>query len=149
MFSIFFPSSRSKAVEWRRMNLAWFDAYKDKDGGMVVLSYEDLVADPEAEMARVLHFLGEGATDASIRCALERKEGIYKRGKKAFNFQVFDPDLTEVVEIEEEAVYTTLGLRRPTRPGMAAAPRNRTKEALEAAEKNTTLRTTVQAEQQS
>ena len=108
---------KSKAAEWRKMNLAWFEAYSDKPGGLIAIAYEDLVRDPEKQLSKVLNFLGVKVPEASMRCALLHKEGIYKRGKqKALNFPVFDPELLRAITVEEDVVYRKLGLSRPPVP---------------------------------
>ena len=99
------------------MNLAWYDEYVDKPGGLLVVAYEDLVREPEEQLSRVLRFLGLKVPEASMRCAMLHKEGIYKRGKqRAVNFPVFDPELMRAVTIEEDVVYRKLGLSRPPVP---------------------------------
>ena len=109
--------AKSKAAEWRRMNLAWYDEYVDKPGGLLVVAYEDLVREPEEQLSRVLRFLGLKVPEASMRCAMSHKEGIYKRGKqRAVNFPVFDPELMRAVTMEEDVVYRKLGLSRPPVP---------------------------------
>ena len=108
---------KSKAAEWRKMNLAWFEGYNDRPGGLVTIAYEDLVRDPEKQLSKVLNFLGVKVPEASMRCAILHKEGIYKRGKqKAVNFPVFDPELMRAITAEEDVVYRKLGLSRPPEP---------------------------------
>ena len=108
---------KNKAAEWRKMNLAWFEAYSVKPGGLIAISYEDLVHDPEKQLSKVLNFLGIQVPETSMRCAIAHKEGIYKRGKhKAVNFPVFNPELMRVITNEEDIVYRKLGLSRPPVP---------------------------------
>ena len=113
---------RSKAAEWRKMNLAWFEGYNDRPGRLIVIAYEDLVRDPEKQLSKVLNFLGVKVPEASMKCAMSHKEGIYKRGKqKAVNVPVFDSELTHVITDEEDIVYKKLGLSRPPVPSSIVA----------------------------
>ena len=113
----------SKAVEWRKMNLAWFEAFRAKPGGLIAVSYEELTRDPAATLSNVLNFLGVKVSDASMRCAMARKEGIYKRGKhkELSAFPVFTRELTRAIKDEEDVVYRTLGLACPPVPQSIAA----------------------------
>ena len=87
------------------MNLAWFEGYSNRPGGLIVIAYEDLVRDPESELSKVLNFLDVEVPEASMRCAMSHKEGIYKRGKqKADNFPGFDPELARAITVEKDVV---------------------------------------------
>ena len=109
--------AKKHATRWRKMNLRWFEAYNDKPGGLIVIAYEDLVLDPEKQLLKVLEFLDVKVPEASMRCAMEHKKGIYKRAKKqALNFTIFDQELTRVITVEKDIVYRKLGLSRPPVP---------------------------------
>ena len=108
---------KQRAAKWRKMNLAWLEAYNDKPEGLIVIAYEDLTLNLEKELSKVLNFLGVKVPEGSMRCVIEHKEGVYKRAKQqALNFTIFDQELTRVITVEKDIVYRKLGLLRPPVP---------------------------------
>ena len=102
----------SKAKEWEEMNAAWRDAYADNAVDLLVVGYDALRSDPEGQLRRVLRFLGVSGADAlDLTCAMERREGMYKRPKKQLNFDVFDETMRKDIASRRERTYARLGLK--------------------------------------
>ena len=43
-----------------------------------------------------------------MQCVMERKEGIYKRGKKKLGIEVFTPGMKDFLQEKQRNVYTVL-----------------------------------------
>ena len=50
-----------------------------------------------------------------MKCALSRKEGIYKRSKKVLNFDVYDENMIKLIEDKKKVLYSNLKLPVPPR----------------------------------
>ena len=84
------------------MNLSWMRQFK---GPIMVMFYDKLREDVEAELRRTLAFLGLNISQKNLECVLSRKEGIYKRSKKNLNFEVFDAEMKKFLDEKKSNVY--------------------------------------------
>ena len=87
------------------MNLSWMRQFK---GPIMVMFYDKLREDVEAELRRTFAFLGLNISQKNLGCVLSRKEGIYKRSKKNLNFEVFDPKMIQFLEMKKSNLYQIL-----------------------------------------
>ena len=82
--------------------------------GLIIISYEDLVGKPEKELSRILQFLKVSISDTSMKCAMDRKEGVHHRKKdKANHIQMYSPKVMKRMKSEKDYVYNALGLPYP------------------------------------
>ena len=95
----------SQGGEWEAMNLSWMRQFK---GPIMVMFYDKLREDVEAELRRTFAFLGLNISQKNLGCVLSRKEGIYKRSKKNLNFEVFDPKMMQFLEMKKSNLYQIL-----------------------------------------
>lgn len=98
----------SKAEEWVIMNEAWFNSFRAKD--RLVMLYDDLVNRTEEQVRNLLSFLNLNPDPDIMKCAMSRKEGIYKRSKKPYNFDVFDSEMRALLNEKISTLYSRLGL---------------------------------------
>ncbi len=114
-------------VQWVKTNLTWFKALgrskdepeaRDNVKKLLVVVYEDLVKDTEAQLRRILEFLltTEEAESLDLTCVMERTEGIYKRSKKPMEIELYDTELTNLLKQHREMVYGAMGLKVPPLP---------------------------------
>lgn len=92
-----------KAREWENMNMDWV---KNFHGPILVVFYNDLVQNLEQELTRMMDFLKVSFTKEDLECALNRKEGIYKRKKRNGDLRklVYNSFLTSVVNKRKNKV---------------------------------------------
>ena len=92
-----------KAKDWENINMDWAMNFK---GPLLVIHYDNLVERLEEELKRVLEFLSVSFTEADMKCVVERKEGIYRRKKKAGNLKalLYNSFLTSQVNKSKEKV---------------------------------------------
>jgi hypothetical protein len=100
-----------KAAKWQQLHEAWWRGF-DKSS-MLVIRYEDLVADVAGQLRRVLDFLGQ-RDEAGEQCAVSRKEGIYKRKPFHLDFDVFDANMRADIRRRMSQVYPMLALETPS-----------------------------------
>ncbi len=125
-----------KAKEWRKMNIAWRDAFINKTNfansnssssnstladRWLVVRYDDLNLRTGQELGRVLKFLGmdDNTTEAAMECVLSRQEGVYKRPWRPLGFDPFGGDggeMRSVLAAKKEDVYSELGIGSPPPP---------------------------------
>lgn len=94
-----------KLRAWKQTNLDWLHNFT---GPTHVIFYEQLVEDVEHTLRSVLHFLEMPVDDQLMRCALERKEGIYRRKRRVLNFDPYTTAMKRQLEIEQERVYEAI-----------------------------------------
>ena len=97
----------SKAGDWEEFYTDWLENFKCP---LLIVSYADLVRSVETELQRVLDFLEVSVTSNSMKCAISRQEGIYRRQKTQLNLKdsVFDKFLTNVVSKRKDRVFAMI-----------------------------------------
>ena len=101
-------------LRWKEFNLSCLNKFQSNLDGLIIISYEDLVGNPEKELSRVLQFLNVSISDSSMKCAMDRKEGVHHRKKdKADHIQMYSPKVTRRMKSEKAFVYNALGLPYP------------------------------------
>lgn len=78
-----------------------------------VLFYDKLVEDVDGTLKNLLEFLEIPVSAQSMSCAMDRKEGIYRRRKRVLNFDPYTAHMKKILQAEQEkvykAIYTALG----------------------------------------
>ncbi|XP_046387268.1 WSCD family member AAEL009094-like [Ischnura elegans] len=105
-----------KLITWRRTNLDWLEHFR---GPMHVVLYDRLVTHVEQELRALLAFLGLRAPRTAIDCALARREGIYKRRRRALPFDPYTGAMREALRAAEDQVM--VALRRLLQTAAAAS----------------------------
>merc|ERR1712126_185666 len=92
----------TKAEDWEEMNTDWVNNFQ---GPLLVILYNDLIDKVEEQLKRTLDFLSISVTKEEMECAMERKEGIYRRKKKRLKTgSVFDGYLTNIINERKDRV---------------------------------------------
>lgn len=121
----------NKIATWEEMNTHWARNYT---GDLHIVYYDDLVADVEGSLRKILNFIRFPINEVSanivfivvvwwftrlcnytqdqLACAVARKEGIYRRKKRIMTFDPFTPEMHIVLEQRKRHVYTALGRNR-------------------------------------
>ncbi|XP_059487763.1 WSCD family member AAEL009094-like [Neocloeon triangulifer] len=90
----------------------WSNTYNDWlknfPGPKHVLYYEQLVSDVERELRSLLKFLDVQVPEEHLTCALERREGIYRRRRRTLPFDPFTAAMKDALRAEQTQVYTAL-----------------------------------------
>ncbi len=111
-------------MTWAKFNLAWFEALGrsgDKllaragNKKMLVVTYNCLLKDTEGQLRRILKFLlaKEKAESIDLTCVMNHVEGKFKRKKMAEEINVYDAELTELLQKTMEMVYRAMELQMP------------------------------------
>lgn len=96
----------TKLHAWEQTNLSW----KNFSGGPVlIVYYEDLVDDVEKTLRNILNFIDYRINEDLLHCAVNRKEGIYRRKKRFLAFDPFSMTMKKLIEEKRTQVYTELG----------------------------------------
>ncbi|GJQ80682.1 hypothetical protein Trydic_g9265 [Trypoxylus dichotomus] len=91
-----------KLISWRQTNLDWL---RNFTGPTHVIFYEQLVKNVANTVKTILDFLELPVSDELFNCALDRKEGIYRRKRRALAFDPFTADMKRMIEKEQRRVY--------------------------------------------
>lgn len=87
------------------MNLDWLFNFT---GPTHIIFYEQLVNNVEHTLKSVMEFI-EAPTDPELfQCALQRKEGIYRRKKRFPNFDPFSEAMRIAMKEVQEYVYQAI-----------------------------------------
>ena len=106
--------AREMILSWKEFNLSCLNKFHSNLEDLIIISYEDLFSNPGRELSRVLQFLKVGISDTSMKCAMDRKEGIHHRKKdKANHIQMYSPKVMKRMKSEKDYVYNALGLPYP------------------------------------
>ena len=84
-FSVWEKFVQEQIIKWRDTNLDWFFNFTKPT---MILFYDQLISDLESNLRRLLKFLEVNVTESQLQCAIQRKEGIYKRKKKMMGVEV-------------------------------------------------------------
>jgi hypothetical protein len=102
----------TKLHAWEQTNLSWG---RNFSGPVLIVYYEDLVDSVEKTIRDVLNFIGHPINEGLLRCAVMRKEGIYRRKKRLLTFDPYTPTMKRMIEEKRTLVYTELGrYKKPT-----------------------------------
>lgn len=96
----------TKLHAWEQTNLSWGLNFI---GPVLIIYYEDLVDDVEKTLRDVLKFIEHPVNEDLMRCAIMRKEGIYRRKKRLLTFDPYTPIMKRMIEEKRTQVYTELG----------------------------------------
>ncbi|KAG8226890.1 hypothetical protein J437_LFUL005649 [Ladona fulva] len=108
-----------KLTTWKKTNLDWLLNFK---GPRHVVLYDQLVTNVEEELKAVLSFLNLNLSPSALDCALSRREGIYKRRRRALPFDPYTPSMRAALRRGEEEVMSALrGLLSSTSPTKGAS----------------------------
>lgn len=64
--------------------------------------------DVEHTLRSVLHFLEMPVDEKLMKCALERKEGIYRRKRRVLNFDPYTTAMKKQLEAEQDQIYEAI-----------------------------------------
>lgn len=75
---------------------------------MHVMFYDQLLEDVATHMQGLLRFLKLNVSEQNLTCALERREGIYRRKRRVINFDPFTSGMKQALRKEQDAVYEAI-----------------------------------------
>ncbi|KAF7273793.1 hypothetical protein GWI33_013521 [Rhynchophorus ferrugineus] len=90
---------------WQQLNMDWLYNFS---GSTHVIFYEQLVHNTEHTLKSVINFLGVYVPTKKFNCAIERKEGIYRRKKRVLNFDPFTSEMRIKIKNVQEKVYDAI-----------------------------------------
>ena len=96
----------AKLHTWEQTNLSWGRNFSRP---VLIIYYEDLVDDVEKTIRDILKFIDFPIDEDLMRCAIMRKEGIYRRKKRLLTFDPYTPAMKKMIEEKRNQVYTELG----------------------------------------
>ncbi|XP_023031058.1 WSCD family member GA21586 [Drosophila willistoni] len=96
----------NKLKGWELMNLSWA---RNFTGSIKVVFYDDLVHHTERELRAILEFLEYPVDEQLLRCAIMRKEGIFRRKKRVLSFDPYTDAMRLEVQTRKRWVYGQLG----------------------------------------
>lgn len=96
----------NKLKGWELMNLSWA---RNFTGSIKVVFYDDLVQHTERELRHILEFLEYPVNEQLLRCALVRKEGIFRRKKRLLSFDPYTDAMRAELVARRRIVYGMLG----------------------------------------
>ncbi|CRL01941.1 CLUMA_CG015069, isoform A [Clunio marinus] len=96
----------TKLHAWEQTNLSWG---RNFSGPVLIIWYEDLVDDVEKTIRDVLRFIDYPINEDLMRCAIMRKEGIYRRKKRLLTFDPYTTTMKKMIEQKRAQVYAELG----------------------------------------
>lgn len=96
----------TKLHAWEQTNLSWG---RNFERPVLIIYYEDLVDQVEKTLRDILKFIDFQINEDLMRCAIMRKEGIYRRKKRLLTFDPFTPTMKKMIEEKRSQVYEELG----------------------------------------
>ncbi|RZF42387.1 hypothetical protein LSTR_LSTR004195 [Laodelphax striatellus] len=97
-----------KLSSWKNMNLDWV---RNFDGPTHVVLYENLVQNVESTLRELIEFIQLPIDEKQMQCALERREGIYRRKRRVFNLDPYTTSMKIMLQIEQEKVLHEIKTR--------------------------------------
>ncbi|PSN49774.1 WSCD family member [Blattella germanica] len=91
-----------KLSAWRQTNLDWLHNFT---GPMHIMYYDHLLEDVDTQLRALLRFLKLNVSEQDMACALERREGIYRRKRRVINFDPFTSHMKQILRKEQDSVY--------------------------------------------
>jgi len=70
--------------------------------------YEQLLEDVATHLQDLLRFLKLNVSEQNLTCALERREGIYRRKRRVITFDPFTSAMKQALRKEQDAVYEVI-----------------------------------------
>lgn len=96
------------AIDWYHLNIFWSMGYPNQQFLHVVF-YEDLVNNTQHELEKLLNFLEIGIIPEKMKCAMERKEGLFHRKKKnVIEFDPFNSAMRQAIDDAKNSLYKVL-----------------------------------------
>lgn len=102
MFTDWQQFVKDKLRTWRLSNLDWLWNFT---GPTHIILYEELVSHLERTLRSLIHFLELPLDEEELRCALLRREGIYKRKPRTVSLDPFTPNMKASLKTEQDFVY--------------------------------------------
>jgi hypothetical protein len=96
----------AKIHGWEQTNLSWG---KNFSGPVLIVYYEELVENVEKTVRDILNFIEFPIDEDLMKCAMNRKEGIYRRKRRLLSFDPFTPEMKMMIEEVRVRVYNELG----------------------------------------
>uniref|UniRef100_A0A1B6DAR1 Sulfotransferase domain-containing protein n=1 Tax=Clastoptera arizonana TaxID=38151 RepID=A0A1B6DAR1_9HEMI len=96
---------RDKLRTWRVTNLDWLQNFT---GPIHIVLYEELVSNLEWTLRSLVDFLELSVSDSELKCAVNRREGIYKRKQRVFSLDPFTAEMKSCLASEHELVLKEL-----------------------------------------
>jgi hypothetical protein len=96
----------TKIHGWEQTNLSWG---KNFSGPVLIVYYEELVENVEKIVREILNFIEFSIDEDLMKCAMNRKEGIYRRKRRLLQFDPFTPEMKKMIEEVRVRVYNELG----------------------------------------
>ncbi|XP_044261069.1 WSCD family member AAEL009094 [Tribolium madens] len=95
-----------KLEAWKQTNLDWLYNFT---GPTHVIFYEQLVDNLEHTLKTIINFLDISPPNEDLfKCALERKEGIYRRKRRVLNFDPYTDEMKRKLEKTQKKVYEAI-----------------------------------------
>jgi len=94
-----------KLSAWRQTNLDWLHNFT---GPMHIMFYDQLIEDVATHLQDLLRFLRLNVSEQNMACALEWREGIYRRKRRVISFDPFTSAMKQALRKEQEAVYDAI-----------------------------------------
>lgn len=94
-----------KLSAWKQSNLDWLHNFT---GPMHVMFYDQMLEDVDTQLRALLKFLKLNVSEEDIACALERREGIYRRKRRVINFDPFTGVMKQTMRKEQDVVYEAI-----------------------------------------
>lgn len=91
-----------KLSAWRQTNLDWLQNFT---GPMYIMFYDQLLGDVTTHLQGLLRFLNFNVSEQNLACAIERREGIYRRKRRVINFDPFTAVMKQALRKEQDAVF--------------------------------------------
>jgi len=89
-------------LKWKKTNLDWVYNFTNP---LHIVFYDDLVNDLEPNLREIVNFIGLNVTEDEFKCAMNRREGIYRRKKRLFSLDPFTKDMKHYIKITKDEVY--------------------------------------------
>lgn len=96
---------KNKLKAWEQTNLDWLYNFT---GPTHVIFYEQLVDNLENTLKSVINFLDMPVDEQLFKCAIERREGIYRRKKRVLNFDPYTTKMKTKLHEVEKKVYDAI-----------------------------------------
>lgn len=90
---------------WRRTYIDWLTQFT---GPIHIIFYDKLVDNVEHTLRGLIEFLGRPIDKELLQCAIERKEGIYRRHKRILNFDPFTKKMRAFIQNEQNYVFNVI-----------------------------------------
>lgn len=83
---------KTKAQDWLTMNTFWFNYTKEHNLRMLVIFYQDLLAQFDQSVRRLSAYLGVELIESDLKCIKKHNEGVFHRKDKNDTFHQLSVD---------------------------------------------------------